>query len=247
MKKAKKFGDCKICGKKKELTFEHLPPKSSYNSLPVKVIDGLYLQGETKKYKISQRGVGDYYLCSSCNNYTGANYVSDFNKVVKSIGDYILINKINAQGEIFVEFNNTNPIYFVKQIISILCCIDLDVERNIKLGFNKYLLNKESIELNTSKFDIELYWLSPSSVPMYTAPLVIFMTENNKHVSKMFSEFSFFPLGIIFNLTPEYKIGHGVSIKNIFNFKNGDQVFSLKLPFRKSPYIDIAKLNNIDL
>ena len=82
---------------------------------------------------------------------------------------------------------------------------------------------------------------------MYTAPLVIFMTENNKHVSKMFSEFSFFPLGIIFNLTPEYKIGHGVSIKNIFNFKNGDQVFSLKLPFRKSPYIDIAKLNNIDL
>lgn len=55
-----KTGICHICLEEKKLSFEHFPPESCLNDGKVKIAN-----------KISQRGIGDYTLCDSCNNNTG--------------------------------------------------------------------------------------------------------------------------------------------------------------------------------
>ena len=37
---AKHFGKCALCGKLKELTFEHIPPNKAFNFTPAKPISG---------------------------------------------------------------------------------------------------------------------------------------------------------------------------------------------------------------
>ena len=36
MKARVHLGECKLCGKKENLTFEHVPPQTAFNSFPVK-------------------------------------------------------------------------------------------------------------------------------------------------------------------------------------------------------------------
>lgn len=63
------YGICHICGKEKELTFEHLPPRKANNSNRAKAIVGdeltKHIAGNNKpwdfsdcKYKNMQRGMG---------------------------------------------------------------------------------------------------------------------------------------------------------------------------------------------
>ena len=37
MKARVHLGECKLCGKKENLTFEHVPPQTAFNSFPVKM------------------------------------------------------------------------------------------------------------------------------------------------------------------------------------------------------------------
>ena len=39
----KRFGNCALCGKECELTFEHIPPRAAFNSAPVRPVSGLEL------------------------------------------------------------------------------------------------------------------------------------------------------------------------------------------------------------
>lgn len=73
-------GICHICGKKTELTFEHLPPRKANNNRAKAIVgDELtkHIAGNDKpwdfsscKYKDLQKGMGLYSLCQSCNNTT---------------------------------------------------------------------------------------------------------------------------------------------------------------------------------
>ena len=74
---------CALCGKKRKLTFEHIPPRAALNNKPVKVVTGEALInqiGDSNKlpwdmngvqYTINQKGSGRYSLCEECNNKTG--------------------------------------------------------------------------------------------------------------------------------------------------------------------------------
>lgn len=69
--------------RRKKLSFEHFPPESCFNDGKVKIAN-----------KISQRGIGDYTLCDSCNNNTGKWYVKDYKKLVDAVAA-ILKSKFN--------------------------------------------------------------------------------------------------------------------------------------------------------
>ena len=91
------YGKCCLCGQHKKLTFEHVPPKSAFNSTKTKIVPGIEaLKKPTSQMpwdlsglhsKEQQRGTGDYYLCGECNSNTGSWYISHYTNFVKCIDE----------------------------------------------------------------------------------------------------------------------------------------------------------------
>src|SRR2546430_993545 len=81
-----RVGTCRVCRRPNvKLTFEHVPPKSSFNEGRQEVF-GLMdflrrpFDGEMTGGEIEQRGAGEWSLCESCNNQTGSWYVPELGR-----------------------------------------------------------------------------------------------------------------------------------------------------------------------
>ena len=94
-------GRCRLCGKIGELSYEHIPPKATFNNQPVKMYYGIDVLAKNQKtgegfvgipYENQQKGAGGYTLCSTCNNITGGKYNIEYQKFVNSLGETILNN-----------------------------------------------------------------------------------------------------------------------------------------------------------
>jgi hypothetical protein len=71
--KKKTIGMCRLCGETRELTDEHIPPKSAFNDRYVvmqSVADTPW--GLRKRKEFHQGGFKKPVLCAICNNNTGA-------------------------------------------------------------------------------------------------------------------------------------------------------------------------------
>src|SRR4051794_40253187 len=71
-------GRCNVCGAFGKLTFEHVPPRSAYNSERAQMYDyGEWLSLASTgrgRYEQQQRGSGYYALCNVCNNVRGGDW-----------------------------------------------------------------------------------------------------------------------------------------------------------------------------
>src|SRR5690606_24963605 len=87
-----KKGNCHLCGEFKELTFEHIPPKSANNDRPILIKKHEHLFDKKSfvygKSIRSNQGAGAYCFCESCNNNTGTWYGRDFSSFVNHTTSY---------------------------------------------------------------------------------------------------------------------------------------------------------------
>lgn len=127
-------GECKICGLIKELTKEHIPPKSAMNSGKIKLINPdetvKLLTGnkppwekDDLKYSISQNGLIKNTLCKKCNNFTGRNYVDFYKNFVLSVNDIIQEYKITTGLKVAIEYDKFNHLRVFKQIITMFASL----------------------------------------------------------------------------------------------------------------------------
>jgi hypothetical protein len=80
-------GICRACGQVTTMTFEHIPPKSAGNSVRARgasmwdiVTADDPLAFPARGWTQSQKGVGGYVFCASCNNMAGHRYVPEYAK-----------------------------------------------------------------------------------------------------------------------------------------------------------------------
>ena len=79
MEKDQHIGQCKLCHKENiKLSFEHYPPKCSFNS-ESRILKFMLPLTEQEYTKV-RRGLGDYYLCEECNRFMGSSYVKEWKK-----------------------------------------------------------------------------------------------------------------------------------------------------------------------
>ena len=245
--KHKHIGKCKICGKSTILTFEHVPPRTTYNNHAIKTWEGeeitKIMTGKTGKFTINQRGSGGYLLCRKCNNNNGNWYVPGYDKIAKAIGHVILKNpEIKSGTLIEIKLTQCNPLAFLKEIVSMICC-KIDHSLTEKLGFDSFLLNKEEVLKNIANFDILFYALSDKSMSHSTGVTMIGKKGDNEEMySENILEIAFFPIGIILNLNPKIKIEYGISIKELFSIEYGDYDITVTLPYRETPYHPLFKM-----
>ena len=134
-------GKSKICGQYKNLTFEHVPPKSTFNYRPVKLVNGFELLSEDRlpwdtsglNGKIQQKGKGDYYLCADCNNKTGAWYIPYYQEFVIGIYKALIGIDLSQVGGLEIKTDKLRPLAIIKQILVMFCDINNDCFGNENL------------------------------------------------------------------------------------------------------------------
>ena len=83
-------GHCRLCGEWRKLTYEHIPPRSSGNREPRRVVSAFEVlkattitEFPTTGSKIQQRGSGFYVLCAECNQaLSHLGYVEEYRQFV---------------------------------------------------------------------------------------------------------------------------------------------------------------------
>jgi hypothetical protein len=86
-------GLCRTCGRKGELSFEHLPPAAAGNSSRARGVSALRILTSDDPTEIprsgwfpAQRGVGAHVLCKPCNELFGDRYVRSYIDFIDKVG-----------------------------------------------------------------------------------------------------------------------------------------------------------------
>lgn len=219
--KKKQEGYCHICGKYGELSFEHIPPETALNKNRAIVYTGNDVikkyKGEKSRYINQQQGMGKYTLCASCNNITGSWYVPAYSDVAEDIARSLHSNKQLTHGDIVeFSFSRLPVLAFAKQVITMFCSL-LPVEEVKRLGFDTFLLDKESNHINKALFDLRMY-LTPLNVgQLMVGPSSVIHKAETGFETTIACDIGVYPFGFILNLTPETPIEYGTSIMDFFD------------------------------
>ena len=125
-------GVCRICGEARELSFEHIPPKSLGDNGPSKMYRaadiveerGAFDSSRTEGvgYQQQQRGTGFRTLCRDCNSYLGRNYVGEYTECMKELGHMLARNPpAEGEGGLRLEGKGINLLGFFKHVIGNFC------------------------------------------------------------------------------------------------------------------------------
>lgn len=245
------YGTCCVCGKSGNLTFEHIPPKKTNNTTQIKkMIDPIAFFEEKKqfddklkevKFELgSQRGMGDFTLCSGCNNYFGGHYAIEFIPFYNELADLFkkkyheIIDRSN-NGYLDIEMQaNINFFRFQKQVVSMLMSTSKGVYKDY---FKDYLLDEKNTNFPTDKFKIIMNGYLDYKVFRITGQMA---SVNLLGPSGMVgSEIQVFPLGFTLvelkGSEKEKTIDFGLDITNWFNLEDCQQEKKFTLRTYTSP------------
>ncbi len=229
-------GICHICGKKGELTFEHIPPKKALNWARAKTYNGYEAlkksQGAPAKYCNSQQGMGKPTLCQSCNNNTGAWYAQAYCDFAMDVFKSLYKIKPLVHGDIVkFRFNNCPALQVVKQVVAMFCSL-LSYQDVHRLGFDKLLLERDCNTIDKNKFDLRMYLTSIKNGQVMCGPTALRYNKNGIIQTQLVSDLSVYPFGFILNLTPHIPVYDGGSIMEMFNLNYDDKCeFELTLQY----------------
>lgn len=121
-------GLCRLCNKFGSLTFEHVPPKVTFNKRTryqsIDILDYIKEKNPLNaklKGKVEQGGLGYYSLCGQCNNFLGRTYVPDFEKYSNSFIDFAKKKEFNC---FELTMHNFSALNVLKQIVSMFFSIN---------------------------------------------------------------------------------------------------------------------------
>lgn len=187
---------CHICGEIKRMTFEHIPPKSSGNSAPAKIITGEQIISNGREpwdinglnYKIFQKGLGKSVLCEHCNNTTGSWYADAYKSFYFQI-PFLEVNPPTLeQSLIELKFIEIYPLRVMKQIVCMFMGICGPHLGDRYPEMRRFVLSQEFKQLDFSKYRFSFFirrgeWRYPQQL----AQFVVFRKTELGHINNMVS------------------------------------------------------------
>lgn len=139
----KVVGDCHICGRNGDLSYEHVPPRSAFNNRRIWVARGDQLFRGRDIDSMSkdqlQRGAGGYTLCARCNNDTGRWYGAAF---AAWAAQAVEILERAKEPPLLAYPYTIYPLRLIKQIISMFFSVNAPVFRNEVPYLVRFVLNR---------------------------------------------------------------------------------------------------------
>lgn len=197
------IGICRLCGKTKKLTFEHVPPEGAFNDQPSKVrsLEEIYKSNGYKfeivpedirntRYTSRQRGTGDFYLCDECNTKTGSWYISEYVRFVRKLAQVNAISlPLDINGYVEVTTGMIKPLNIFKAIMVMFCDINSFCIQDEML--KSFLLDKCSRAFDLNKYQVYMY-LTNSLIELISPSYVV--CRENKVFS--LSKIVCYPVGL---------------------------------------------------
>lgn len=141
----RRTGRCRICGQTRDLTREHVPPRSAYNREPGRahtILEWLRrtAAGALPGGILRQGGTWGYTLCKPCNDLTGHRYADEYRELAMTV---VRMFKRANVGEIeaaleqpIAQFRlhgdaghaGPRPGAFVREILALMCTLSADFD-----------------------------------------------------------------------------------------------------------------------
>lgn len=230
---------CRLCRQKKEMTFEHVPPRITFNkNTKYKEISFLdHLQSEDpftipSKGKLHQGGVGYYSFCRDCNSYLGRAFVPAFNAYSNS---FIDLAKRNASNYFEIEMHDFEILKVLKHTISMFLAINSSDFSNHNPELSKFLLDKESNHL-PEKYRVFLYLNSEGQ--LRNIPLM-FSGNFKTGISIAATEITFPPLGHVLTVNFNGQLPFHHEITHFRNTALGEKKSEIFKIFRLPTYLPL--------
>jgi hypothetical protein len=144
-------GICRLCNQFSKLTYEHVPPRVTFNKhTRYKIINFMdYVKVPNPldvnfKGKIEQSGLGYYTLCKSCNNFLGTTYVPSYQKYTNSFIEFAKKTQYNA---FQLTMHRFEALKVLKQVVSMFLSINDETFSINNRELANFVLNQESQEL----------------------------------------------------------------------------------------------------
>ena len=135
---------CRLCGRYRQLTKEHIPPGSAFNKGAVKThnfdewLDRENLE-DLPGGTITQGGIWGYTLCASCNNNTGAWYVPEYQRWAVAAVNALADARANVKdldahlgplrGKLHLGGDQLpRPGAFVRQVLAMMCSLSTGLD-----------------------------------------------------------------------------------------------------------------------
>ena len=227
----KHIGKCALCGKEDKMSFEHIPPRAAFNSSHAKPVTiGTILKGEKRypwdieglKYVDQQGGMGVFSLCENCNKTTGSWYGKAYQSFAEK-GMRIVTTEIDSIYH-SVEFEKVYPLRFVKQILSMFCSLNPEININ---DLRKFVLDRYAVGINKNKYKLCMYFTRST-----TKRQAGFMVTGNIHTGEVvtFSEIIASPFGFLLYIDPSDRITtQGFDITSLSDHQY-DELCNVKMP-----------------
>lgn len=215
----KNFGKCALCGKECELSYEHIPPRSAFNSECIKPVSGTILMSEEVlqdqnrmpwdmtglKYQNQQRGMGLFSLCSECNNNTGSWYGDAYVEFARIT--HFAMRKLSVGENKYVSFGKMHPQRIVKQVLSMFCSIN-GYEADVLAPIREFIMDRDMVGLDKTKYKLCMYF-TKSDFKKYAGFTGVIRELLNDPQFMIVSEITAYPFGFLLYLDPtgdwEYK------------------------------------------
>lgn len=237
-------GICRICKKKTDLSFEHIPPKAAYNkytkfrSVPyLEYVQNAHQEDYKPTAKLQQGGIGDYCLCRKCNSFLGQFYVPDYLKMAQT-GKSIFQNK-EFKKAIFTT-TEISPLKFLKQVVAMFICMN---EPNFTDTYHELLNFIKNPKENSlpDKFRVFMYLNNSGQIRKLTMMFT--------NIYGLVNEIAFPPFGFVLSIDSEASF----PLTEITHFKNSDIDYRgnvkyqlLNLPTHLPFPLDYRTLEEID-
>lgn len=231
MSKNKIIGVCRVCARKTELTYEHIPPKSAFNNYKffyTTNVHPLLDKKEARTFeeltsfdkrtaKKNQGGIGLHSLCGYCNNLFGTHYVRAYKEWITQSMEFFKLKNESERSKFEV---NIQPLNVLKQIIAMFFSINAKFS-NLYPELKFYLLNKESNSLPEG-IRVFVYYNFIGEV-RYEPFTVIGKFDVNSEIIQA-SEITFPPMGYVLVLNGQNVDNRLHEITYFSNYRFGEVV-----------------------
>jgi hypothetical protein len=164
-------GFCRICNEYKDLSFEHIPPQSAFNDKGVLlhsldyISDASYQIAKKTPRRKHRRGLGEYSLCISCNNLTGAWYGDAYAEWARQAMSYL--DRIEKTVIISIPFY-IKPLNVLKQMVSMALAMSADGANLDYDELRRFVLNVRERNISP-EYLFYVYLANKKSEPRYMA------------------------------------------------------------------------------
>jgi hypothetical protein len=196
--KSKLEGQCWLCGRWRELTREHIPPRSAFNNHPIllyTVEENVRRTGRIEWAGRVEKGLVVRSLCGECNSRGGGQYGSHYADFIARVAP--AVERARDREQIIIS-GVQRPLSILKQIMQTFVSANGPDFVAANPWIRRFIRDSKNKEWPQSLF---AYLFATNSRECRKSGLSAFYDFGEKRIRTV-AEFSFWPLGMVLSFDP---------------------------------------------